>query len=98
MSRLIQALIVAAVTRLQNESVKVIYDLRLDFDLVDIWRFEIQKPNVLLRGKKIPFFQRRLDNWLISDVCQEEIDKAYIIPSINSDHSAIILHFKNTSL
>ena len=45
--------------------------------------------------QKNPFIQRRLDYWLISDVCQEEIDKADIIPSIDSDHSAIILHFNS---
>ena len=36
-----------------------------------------------------------LDFWLISDVCQEDIEGTDIIPSINSDHSAIILHFND---
>ena len=44
---------------------------------------------------KNPFIQRRLDYWLISDVCQDEIEKSDIIPSINSDHSAICLQFNS---
>ena len=42
-----------------------------------------------------PFIQRSLDFWLISYVCQEDIEGTDIILSINSDHSAIILHFNN---
>ena len=45
--------------------------------------------------QKSPFIQRRLDYWLISDVCQDEIEKSDIIPSINSDHSAIFLQFNS---
>ena len=45
--------------------------------------------------QKNPLIQRRLDYWLISDVCQEDIEKPDIISSINSDHSAIVLHFNN---
>ena len=42
-----------------------------------------------------PFIQRRLDYWLISDVCQDEIERPDIISSINSDHLAIFLHFSS---
>ena len=79
----------------QKESVKLIHDLRLDFNLVDIWRLRNPETKRFTWRQKNPFIQRRLDYWLISDVCQEEIDKADIIPSINSDHSAIILHFNS---
>ena len=51
--------------------------------MVDIWR------------RRNPLIKRRLDYWLISDVCQHDIEKSDIIPSINSDHSAIFLHFNN---
>ena len=40
-------------------------------------------------------FHRRLDFWLISDACQEDIEKSDIISSINSDHSAATLHFSS---
>ena len=46
--------------------------------------------------QKSPFIQRRLDYLLISDTYQEEVEKADIIPSINSDHSPIFLHFNST--
>ena len=51
--------------------------------------------DVFTLRQRDPFIQRRLDFWLISDVCQEDIEGTDIIPSINSDHSAIILHFNN---
>ena len=45
--------------------------------------------------QKNPFLQRRLDYWLLSDSYQEEVEGADIIPSLNSDHSAIVLHFSS---
>ena len=78
-----------------KDSIKNIQDICLDFDLVDIWR--IRNPDTkrfTWRQKKL-FIQRRLDYWLISDVCQDDIEKSDIISSINSDHSAIFLHFNN---
>ena len=38
--------------------------------------------------------QRRLDYWLADNALQEEIDQVDIIPSIKSDHSAILLTIK----
>ena len=35
------------------------------------------------------------DYWLLSDSYQEEVKNVHIIPSINSDHSAIVLHFNS---
>ena len=46
-------------------------------------------------ASKKSFVQRRLDYWLISDVCQDDIEKSDIIPSVNSDHLAIFLHFNS---
>ena len=79
----------------QKASVKSIQDLCLDFDLVDIWRIRNPTTRRFTWRQRNPFIQRRLDFWLISDVCQEDIEGTDIIPSINSDHSAIILHFNN---
>ena len=79
----------------QRASVKSIQDLCLDFDLVDIWRIRNPTTRRFTWRQRNPFIQRRLDFWLISDVCQEDIEGTDIIPSINSDHSAIILHFNN---
>ena len=40
-----------------------------------------------------PLIQRRLDFWLISVICQDEVEQVKIIPSIKSDHSAFTLLF-----
>ena len=67
----------------------------LDFDLVDIWRIRNPESKRFTWRQRNPFIQRRLDYWLISDACQDEIERCDIIPSINSDHSAIYLHFNS---
>ena len=67
----------------------------LDFDLVDIWRIRNPTTRRFTWRQRNPFIQRRLDFWLIIDVCQEDTEGTDIIPSINSDHSPIILHFNN---
>ena len=79
----------------RKESVKNIQDLCLDYDLVDMWRIRNPETKRFTRRQRNPLIQRRLDYWLISDVCQEDIVKPDIISSINSDHSAIVLHFNN---
>lgn len=67
-------------------SVKNIPVLCLDYDLVDIWRIRNPETKRFTWRKRNPLIQRRLDYWLISNVCQEDIEKPDIIPSINSDH------------
>ena len=79
----------------QKASVKSIQDLCLDFDLVDVWRIRNPTTRRFTWRQRNSFIQRRLDFWLITGVCQEDIEGTDIIPSINSDHSAIILHFNN---
>ena len=77
----------------QKESVKVLEEICLDMDLVDVWR--IRNPDIrsfTWKQTKL-LIQRRLDFWLISDICQDEVDQVKIIPSIKSDHSAITLLF-----
>ena len=62
-----------------KESVRQIGNICLLHDLVDIWR------------QKTPIIQRRLHFWLVDNAKQEEIDQVDIVPSIKSDHSAILL-------
>ena len=76
-------------------SVESIQDLCLDFDLVDIWRIQNPTTRHFTWRQRNLFIQTRLDFWLISDVCQEDVEGTDIILSINSDHSVIILHFNN---
>ena len=59
----------------KKDIVKNIQDLCLDYDLVDIWRIRNPETKRFTWRQKNPLIQRRLDYWLISDVCQEDIDK-----------------------
>jgi len=65
----------------------------LDLDLIDIWRVRNPKERLFTWKQTKPLIQRRLDFWLISDTCQDEVEEVKIILSIKSDHLAITLIF-----
>ena len=73
----------------KKDSVKNITDIKLAYDLVDIWRIRNPEKRKFTWRQKKPFIQRCLDYWLISDYLQDFIEEVDIIPSIKSDHSAI---------
>ena len=77
----------------QKESVKVLEEICFDMDLVDIWRIRNPDTRLFTWKQTKPLIQRRLDFWLISDICQDEVEQVKIIPSIKSDHSATTLLF-----
>ena len=60
-------------------------------DLIDIWRVRHPTEKRFTWRQKTPIIQRRLDFWLINDDLQNDIASVDIVPSIKSDHSAIIL-------
>ncbi|KAL9988158.1 hypothetical protein ACROYT_G002566 [Oculina patagonica] len=74
-----------------KESAKQIENICLLYDLVDIWRLRNPGIRRFTWTQKTPVIQRRLDFWLTDNALQEEIDQVSIIPSIKSDHSAILL-------
>ena len=74
-----------------KESAKQIENICLLHDLVDIWRVRNPEIKRFTWRQKTPLIQRRLDFWLADNALQEEIDQADIVPSIKSDHSAILL-------
>jgi len=45
--------------------------------------------------QKKPLIQRRLDFWLISDFCQDEVEETSIKTAIRTDHAAIIISFNS---
>ena len=51
--------------------------------VVGIWRIRNPEIKSFTWRQKSPLIQRRLDYWLISDVCQEDIEKSDIISSFN---------------
>ena len=60
-------------------------------DLCDIYRIRNPEAKHFTWHRKSPFNQRRLDCFLVSDILQENTKAVGIIPSVQSDHSAITL-------
>lgn len=77
-----------------KESVKIFEDICLEQDLIDIWRVRHPMEKRFTWRQKTPIIQRRLDYCLENDSLQDYIVSVDIIPSIRSDHSAIILRFR----
>ena len=74
-----------------KDSVKVLEDICLEHDLLDIWRVRHPKEKRFTWRQKTPVIQRCLDLWLISNGLQDDVVSVDIKPSIESDHSAITL-------
>ena len=75
----------------RKEAVKFVEDICVDYDLLDIWRLRNPLVKRFTWRQKNPIIQRRLDFWLVSNDLQEDIESVDILPSIKSDHSAIVL-------
>ena len=65
-----------------KDCVKIIKDLELKHDLIDIWRIRNPETKRFTWRQKTPLIQRRLDFWLVDDVLQDDSIKTDIIPSI----------------
>ena len=65
------------------------------YELNDSWRIKYPFTKRYTWRQKKPLIQCRLDYWLISDSLFDCIESMDIIPSIHSDHSAIIVTFKH---
>ena len=65
-------------------------------DLCDIFRTRNPDSRRFTWRRKTPFLQRRIDYFLVSDSLQESTEMIDIIPSIASNHSAIILELRPT--
>ena len=61
----------------------------LQFDLCDIFRVRHPNEKQFTWRQKNPFKQRRFDHFLISDNLQDLVEYVNIIPSVQSDHSAL---------
>ena len=62
----------------EKESAKVLENICLNYDLIDIWRIRNPDSKLFTWRQKKPLVQRRLDFWLISDVCQDDIEETGI--------------------
>ena len=79
----------------EKESVKFLNSICLNYDLVDIWRIRNPDRKLFSWKQKNPLVQRRLDFWLISDVCQDDVEETNIKTAIRTDHSAITISFNS---
>ena len=62
-----------------------------DHDLCDIYRARFPSSQCFTWRQKAPLKQRRLDYFLISDQLQEQTGLIDVIPSVQSDHSTIVI-------
>ena len=76
---------------LKTRSLLKLHEIMSENDLCDIFRVRNPLECRFTWRNKNPFKQRRLDFFLISDSLQELVKETDIIPSVQSDHSAIIL-------
>ena len=69
-----------------------IEEIQTVFNLHDIWRVKNPELKSYTWSQKSPFIFCRLENWLISDALLDMVKDVDIVPSIKTDHSAIIFH------
>ena len=74
--------------------INAIDEIQSEFSLHDIWRLKNPTTQSFTWARCSPFVFCRLDYWLISDKLHDLVSKVDIIPSIKTDHSAIILEIE----
>ena len=65
-------------------------------EFINIWRIRNPTTKRFTWRQKHTLIQRRLNFWLMSNSLQDEIDKADIITSIKTHHSAITTHIDSS--
>ena len=81
---------------LKSNSLKQLYDLMSEFDLIDVWR--IRNPALRQfswRRKRPEMKMRRLDFFLISDMLQPEVETNKFLCPLQSDHSPVVLKLRS---
>lgn len=74
---------------------KSMTELLDQLDLTDVWRLRNPKSSRFTFRQKTPLIQSRLDFFMISNILQDTVVEAEIIPSVWSDHSAVVLGIKH---
>lgn len=83
------------IERTKDAVLNVIDEIVTVTELHDIWRLKNPNKRVFTWRQKNPDIHCRLDHWFISDTLHDEVSCVDILPSIRSDHSAIVLSFKS---
>ena len=81
--------------KLKLKSICKVSSIMSENDLCDIYRIRNPETKRFTWRRKTPFKQRRLNYFLISGCLQEAVQTIDIIPSVQSDHSALKLNFCN---
>ena len=81
--------------KLKLKSICKVSSIMFKNDLCDIYRIRNPETKRFTWRRKTSFKQRRLDYFLVSDCLQESVQTIEIIPSVQSDHSALKLNFWN---
>ena len=66
-----------------KESVKILEDICLEPDLIDIWRVRNPTEKRFTWRQKTPIIQRRLDYWLVNVSLQDDIVSVDILHLLN---------------
>ena len=75
--------------------INAIEHLQWELDLHDIWRIKNPTKRSYTWSQSQPLILSRLDYWFISNSLSDNVCDIDIIPSIKTDHSAIIIEFKD---
>ena len=75
--------------------INTIESLQSELDLHGIWRVKNPTRRSFTWSQREPLIMSRLDCWLISNCLSDNVWNVDIIPSIKTDHSAIIIEFKD---
>ena len=78
--------------KLKAKSITKIISIMSDHDLCDIFRTRFPSSQRLTWRQKTPLKQRKLNYFLISDQLQEQTGLIDVIPSVQSDHSTIVIN------
>ena len=79
--------------QLKMNSLTKLLSIMSERDLCDLFRVRNPDTRHFTWRHKNSFLQRRLDYFLVSEYSQEQIDTFDIIPSVQSDHSALKMKF-----
>ena len=74
--------------------INTIEELQSELDLHDIWRIKNPTTRSYTWSQSEPPIFSRLDYWLISNSLADNVCSVDIIPSIKTDHSAILIEFQ----
>ena len=79
--------------QLKMNSLTKLLSIMSERDLCDLFRVRNSDTRRFIWRRKNSFLQRRLDYFLVLEYSQEQIDTFDIIPSVQSNHSALRMKF-----